>query len=227
METTENTTKKVYTAIINVMNDIGAIGKSRKNSSQGYNFRGVDDVLNALQPVLIKNNLIILPTIVDSKITEHTSKSGGTLFRAVCNMQFTLISAEDGSTLCAIYTGEAMDSGDKATNKAMSTAYKYFCFQTFCIPTDEVKDSETETHEVAQNNNSVPAKVSNYIAPNSIADDDKEWLNLRTKDGQLTDKGQSAIDFITAGGSVKEIAKKYKLSKQTRSELEQIEQSVN
>jgi len=228
---TQHTTKHIYSAIINVMRDIGAIGKSRKNTTQNYNFRGVDDVLNALQPVLIQNNLIILPTILEQKISEHTSRNGGTLFRAICNMQFTLISAVDGSELSAIFTGEAMDSGDKATNKAMSTAYKYFCFQTFCIPTDEAKDSENETHEVANNtttqqSNAGSVKISTPQSKDSVDDDSKEWLNLTDKAGNITEKGNAAIQFIRSGGSVKDIAKKYKLSKSTRAELTSIEEEV-
>ena len=38
-----------------------------------------------------------------------------------------------------------MDSGDKASNKAMSSAFKYACFQVFCIATEEMKDPDAET----------------------------------------------------------------------------------
>ena len=34
-------------------------------------------------------------------------------------------------------------------NKAMSVAYKYACFQVFCIPTEEMHDPDAECHEVA------------------------------------------------------------------------------
>ena len=53
----------------------------------------------------------------------------------------------------AVVIGEGMDSGDKATNKAMAIAYKYACFQTFCIPTEEMKDPDSECHEVAPKQN--------------------------------------------------------------------------
>jgi hypothetical protein len=59
------------------------------------------------------------------------------------------VSAEDGSMHTAIAYGEAMDSGDKATNKAMSAAYKYACMEVFCIPTEGTPDADAETHEVA------------------------------------------------------------------------------
>ena len=45
--------------------------------------------------------------------------------------------------------GEGMDSGDKASNKALAVAFKYACFQVFCIPTEEMKDPDAECHETA------------------------------------------------------------------------------
>jgi hypothetical protein len=45
--------------------------------------------------------------------------------------------------------GEAMDSADKATNKAMSAAYKYAAFLAFCIPTEGDNDADATTHEPA------------------------------------------------------------------------------
>ena len=56
--------------------------------------------------------------------------------------------AIDGSSISATVIGEAMDSGDKATNKAMSIAFKYACFQVFCIPTEEMQDPDSETHTI-------------------------------------------------------------------------------
>ncbi|MNY54686.1 hypothetical protein D3C86_1905820 [compost metagenome] len=47
-----------------------------------------------------------------------------------------------------------MDSGDKATNKAMSAAYKYAAFQAFCIPTEGDNDADGQTHQVASANDS-------------------------------------------------------------------------
>lgn len=41
-----------------------------------------------------------------------------------------------------------MDSGDKATNKAMSAAYKYAAFQAFAIPTEGDNDADGSTHEI-------------------------------------------------------------------------------
>lgn len=218
-------TPKVYSAILSAMNDIGSIGKHRKNAQQGYSFRGVDDVLNSLQPVLIKNNLLIIPNVISQNITEHPSKSGGTLFRVICEMKFSVVSVLDGSRLETTFIGEAMDSGDKATNKAMSTAYKYFAFQLFCIPTDEVKDTETDSPEVAKKQHY--QKPDAPITPNeSKADDEREWLNLRNKNGGVTPKGEAALNFIRGGGAIAEIAKKYKINKADMQELIALENSL-
>jgi hypothetical protein len=205
----ENKNHEVYNAIISVMDEIGAISKSRKNAQQGYMFRGIDDVLTALQPCLIKHGLVIKPKVEDLAITEHQSKSGGTLFRVIAKVEYTMISVKDGSSLTTTFYGEAMDSGDKATNKAMSTAYKYFCFQQFCIPTDEQKDTENETHEVKPSGHSQPSQP---VTPNAN-DDDREWLNLTTKTGAPTQKGETAKKFIATGGSLADILKKYKVNK--------------
>jgi hypothetical protein len=64
-------------------------------------------------------------------------------------MEFTLASAIDGSTTLAQMFGEAMDSGDKATNKAMSAAYKYMAMQVFCIPTEGDNDADAHAPQLA------------------------------------------------------------------------------
>ena len=136
-------TEKIYSAIHGVISDIGAITKEKKNTQGGYMYRGVDDVMNALQPALIKNKLFIVPTVKNEQREERASKSGGTVLYTRLTVEFRFF-AEDGSNIVATVIGEAMDSGDKATNKALSVAYKYACFQVFCIPTDEADDADRE-----------------------------------------------------------------------------------
>ncbi len=143
---------KVYAAITKVMAEIGRTGisKDRKNLQQGYQFRGIDDVYNALSGLLSTAGLCILPRVLAREVTERATKDGrGTLFYVVLNMEFDIVCAEDGSKHTIGVSGEAMDSGDKATNKAMSAAFKYACMQVFCIPTEGNPDADLETHEVA------------------------------------------------------------------------------
>ena len=144
-------TPKVYAAISKVMAEIGRTGisKDRKNTQQGYQFRGIDDVYNALSGLLAAAGLLILPRVTSRSVTERETKSGGVLFYVVLNMEFDLCCAEDGSKHTIAVSGEAMDSADKATNKAMSAAFKYACMQVFCIPTEGNPDADAETHDVA------------------------------------------------------------------------------
>jgi hypothetical protein len=142
------TEQKIYESIINVMNEIGAVGKSKKNTQgAGFMYRGIDDVMNALQPALIKHKVFVVPTVLNEERSERKSNSGGTLLYSRLTIKFDFF-AVDGSSISATVIGEAMDSGDKATNKAMSIAFKYACFQVFCIPTEEMKDPDSETYKV-------------------------------------------------------------------------------
>lgn len=134
---------EIYQAIIGVMADIGAIGKEKRNTQQGFKYRGVDDVMNALQPVMVQHGLFVVPEIIDQKREERQTKNKGNLIYSVCTVRYTFY-AKDGSSVQCVVIGEGMDSGDKATNKAMSIAFKYACFQVFCIPTEEMKEIPTK-----------------------------------------------------------------------------------
>lgn len=142
---------KVYKAINQVQAVLAETGieKNRKNSQgSGYNFRGIDDVYNAMSPLLARSGLCILPRIISRQCDERVSKSGSTLFYVTVEAEFDFVSSEDGSKHTIKTYGEAMDSGDKATSKAMSAAYKYAAFMAFAIPTEGDNDTESEDHSV-------------------------------------------------------------------------------
>lgn len=139
---------KIYKAITDIMNEIGVVGKTSKNTQQGFMYRGIDSVMNAINPALVKHKVFIVPEVLEQTREERQSSRGGTLLYSICKMKYTFY-ADDGSNISAVVVGEGMDSGDKATNKAMSIAFKYACFQVFCIPTEEMIDSDAEVHNVA------------------------------------------------------------------------------
>jgi hypothetical protein len=141
----------VYKAINNVQAALAKTGiaKDRTNTQgAGYKFRGIDDVYNAVAPLLAEHGLVIIPRMLSRICDERQSKSGGALFYITVEAEFDFVCAEDGTKATARTFGEAMDSGDKATNKAMSAAYKYACFQTFAIPTEGDNDADAHTHQV-------------------------------------------------------------------------------
>ena len=150
--------KKVYAAIAAITGALAETGieKNRKNQQQGYNFRGIDEIYNNLAPLLKKHQLCILPQVESREIVERMSQKGQPLFYVTVRVRFQFVSPEDGSSHDVVTYGEAMDLGDKATNKAMSAAYKYACLQTFCIPTEGDNDADATTHEVAPERPATP-----------------------------------------------------------------------
>ena len=138
---------KIYAAIAGVIADCGIVGKDKMNKQQGFKYRSVDDVFNALHPALAKNKVVIIPTVVERQCEEvGKTKNGTAILKVICKVKYD-ICAEDGSRVTSIIYGEGMDMGDKATNKAMAIAYKYLCFQVFCIPTEEMSDPDGESLE--------------------------------------------------------------------------------
>jgi len=156
---------EVYKAIVAVQGELSKVGisKDQKNVQQGFKFRSIDDVYNALAPLLAKHRLCMLPIVKNRLVTERPTAKGGLLFYVVVEVEYTLVSASDGSQHKITTIGEAMDSGDKATNKAMSAAYKYACIQTFCIPTEGDNDADSTTHYEIKP--SIPAPPKKELAP--------------------------------------------------------------
>lgn len=160
----------VYAKIAAVQGALAKVGiaKDRRNSGQGYNFRGIDDVYSALSPLLATHGLVIIPRMMEREVVERQSGKGGALFNVTVKAEFDFISAEDGSTHTACTYGEAMDSADKATNKAMSAAYKYAAFMAFAIPTEGDNDADATTHEVA------PREAAPTVQPIT----DEQWAKI-------------------------------------------------
>lgn len=169
----------VYQAINKVQADLATVGisKDRTNTQgSGYKFRGIDDVYNTLSRLLATHSLCILPRMVSRTCEERQSKSGGALFYVTVEAEFDFVSAIDGSTHTVRTFGEAMDSGDKATNKAMSAAYKYAAFQAFAIPTQGDNDADAQTHEVkAKAAPQKPASVAR-VEFDKLPEDEQQFL---------------------------------------------------
>lgn len=142
----------VYQAIHLVMQDMakGGVAKRQTNSQQNFQYRGVDDVMDALAPSLSAHGLIIVPHVQTHTVSERFSRNQTPLLHTLLRVDYDFICVKDGSkTLVGPIYGEAMDAGDKATNKAMAAAYKYACVQTFCIPITG-DDPDANSHEIAR-----------------------------------------------------------------------------
>lgn len=175
---------KVFEAINNVTRELAKTGisKDRKNIQQGYSFRGIDDIYNTLANLLAENKLCILPEVLERTQTERLNNKGNPLFYTTVRVKYTLVSSEDGSRFECYTYGEAMDSADKATNKAMSAAFKYLCLQVFCIPTEGDNDADATTHEVAPQPLDLNTRMGNAIKKlNTLTSLDNETKTKLTK----------------------------------------------
>jgi hypothetical protein len=145
----------VYQAINAVQKKLASVGidKDQVNQAQKYSFRGIDDVYNTIAPMLAEAGLLILPKLLTHNVEQREGRNGP-IHYVVVQVEYRLVATSDGSETTIVMPGEAMDSGDKATNKAMSAAYKYAIFQTFAVPTKGDNDADATTHEMV---GSVPA----------------------------------------------------------------------
>jgi hypothetical protein len=139
--------KNIFQSILAIMNDISAIGKDKQNVQQGFKFRGIDDVYNALHPLMAKHGVFSVPQVTSKESSKEVSANGKNLFYEKLMITYTFC-AEDGSNVQCTVLGVGMDSGDKAANKAMAIAHKYALLQIFCVPTVENDDPDKESYEI-------------------------------------------------------------------------------
>lgn len=139
---------QIFTAMAAVMGEVEAIGKDQVNQGQKFKYRGIDQVYNALQPLMAKHKIFLMPEVLDNHTELRTNANNKPTVHVSLRMKYTFWTV-DGSSVSCVVQGEAMDNGDKATNKAMAVAHKYALLQTFMIPTEDMQDPDASLHELA------------------------------------------------------------------------------
>lgn len=137
----------IYAAMAAVMADCKGVGKDQRNTQQGFNFRGVDAVVNAVAPHLRAHGVVVTPHVESIDVEHGTTTKGNAIVTVRVRVRYQFW-ATDGSSMDATVVAESFDSGDKATAKAMSVAYRICLLQTFALPTDD-KDPDADTFERA------------------------------------------------------------------------------
>lgn len=137
---------KVHEAITAVMDEVGAVGKSEQNTFHRFNFRGIDTTVNALSPALRKHGLTVRPSqILDHHYEAFTTSGNKQSIACRLVVEFTFTGPE-GDELRSVVAAEAADTGDKATPKAMSVAFRTALLQTFALPTQDT-DPDAQVYE--------------------------------------------------------------------------------
>ena len=180
-----------------IMKAVGAIAKKDKNTSQGFNFRGIDSVVNAVSPALQKHGVIVVPRVDDYQYeTVEIGRNRTAMGHVKVKVTYAFI-GQAGDAISATVVGEAMDSGDKATAKAMSVAFRTALLQALCLPTDE-PDPDATSYErssatdvlapsavliklAGATDNAALAEVSNYITANKHGYSSEQLEAFRAK----------------------------------------------
>ena len=138
----------ILAAMVEAMKLVEPIGKNKFNQQQQFKYRGIDDFLNLMSPILKQVGVLVIPQELETIRQERETARGGVLFVEHKRVRYTFFHI-DGSSVSAVLQGTGMDSADKAGNKALSSAYKYAVTQVFCVPVDDVHvDSEQDHYEV-------------------------------------------------------------------------------
>jgi hypothetical protein len=168
-------------ALNEIMKAVGAIAKKDKNTAQGFNFRGIDSVVNAVSPALQKFGVVVVPSVEEYEYqTVEIGRNRTAMGHVRVKVTYTFIGA-NGDTINATVVGEAMDSGDKATAKAMSVAFRTALLQSLSLPTDEV-DPDAISYE--------RSSADDVLAPEALI----AKINQSTTIESLSEIGQ----YITA-----------------------------
>jgi hypothetical protein len=156
---TETTALPIAQAMSAIMKEVGAIAKKDKNQAQGFNFRGIDSVVNAVSPALQKYGVIVVPSVEDYEYaTVEIGRNRTAMGHVKVKVTYTFIGA-NGDSIKATVVGEAMDAGDKATAKAMSVAFRTALLQALSLPTDE-PDPDSSSYE--------RSSAKDVLAPNAL-----------------------------------------------------------
>lgn len=194
--------KKIIESLSNIMTEIGAIGKSRKSMGVDFAYRGIDDVMNELHPLLSKNQVLTVPEVVEHHREERLTSKSKTMIYSIMTVKIHFI-AVDGSEVVATVVGEGMDTSDKASNKALAVAYKYACFQVLCIPTEDMAKADPDGYIPEESRPSI-AQLRTYIGNCDTLDDfaamKANWGVYIAQDVELSAYANARYAEIKKGG---------------------------
>lgn len=133
--------RTIHERMAAILAELPAIGKNQRNQAQNFNFRGIDDVLNALNPLLAKHGVFYLPEVLERSTSERLISNNRVMFEVSLHVRYTFFGLT-GDNVVASAWGEGTDMGDKSTPKAMTSAMKSALFQAFAISTEETADPD-------------------------------------------------------------------------------------
>lgn len=185
-------TSEIYSLMSKVMEDVGAVRKADRNDHQKFNFRGIDAVVNATSPALRKHGVVVTPHVMDYQYeTVQVGNPPKNMASVRVLVRYTF-HAPDGSTIETVTPGESFDSGDKATAKAMSVAFRTCLIQALCLPTDET-DPDAESYERSPRQ-AAPQKPQAKKQPEPAVSEEDAPMTAEQRQQFITQCAKNAID---------------------------------
>lgn len=187
----------IHDALSAVMGDVQAVGKDGRNESQNFSFRGIDAVVNAVGPALRTHGVTVMPKVLNRWVESYQTRNGAQMKNVSLEVEFTF-AADDGSTLVCSTVGEASDSGDKATSKAHSVAFRTALLQALCIPTDE-PDPDASSHERAAASPVIPGEVAARVRKACTTKELRDLFRERFGKGAAevpADRADEVVDWL-------------------------------
>lgn len=174
--------------------------KDQVNEHQKFKFRGIDPLYGILQPALKAGSLVMSPSVLSIDRREYTTANGKLQFFTVVNVRYEFTSLADGSQAFFDYAGEAADTGDKSLSKALTMAFKSFCFHVFQIPLNGNDDNDkhvAEEVEAPKLDPELKAEIEDAAKQGVVVFRDY-WKQLSKEDRLLAQQDKKWFDGLRA-----------------------------
>lgn len=192
MMSEETKSKQIIAKMVRAMGKIGGLPKSGVNPVHRYTYIEAKEVFEAVRKACVSENLVIVPSVISEDRTRTTSR--GTPITTV-NIEITVVDADSGETISMAWCGEAMDSEDKGTQKALTSAMKYGLMKLFLI--GEGEEDPDSGHD--------DGKVQHVQPTQSVADYLKKvFSDQGARDEYLNKCKEAGVNIMEFGKTMME-----------------------
>lgn len=134
MDTQPTNNGPLFKRIALVMAAVRNMPKDGVNTQSNFNYFSSDGILDRIGKEMAAQGLVIIPTLTEYESVDEPTSSGKTRTRTRAYFQMDICDV-DGNAYSARWAGEGTDYGnpDRALNKAMTNATKYFLLKLFVV----------------------------------------------------------------------------------------------
>jgi hypothetical protein len=152
----------IHTLMSRILADVGPVMKDQVNTAQKYNFRGVDQVVNAVNAAFKKHRVYITSKVVEGRFQDTVTTANKPTREVTGRICFTF-HAPDGSASESEVMTEALDQSDKGGPKAMSVALRICLLQALLLPTTDPTTDDDGHYHTRDGVGSMSAPVAQYV----------------------------------------------------------------